>query len=117
MPSGWLCPVKNYSLTYHFCVKSLDFIANSTVTPWTDLESLILSQKVTVTKEGDKETDKTDEFLNKLKQTNGVSLRFALSAAAQGVSINLELVTVQVSFFVLLLLDRHDRHADRDFRP
>ena len=101
IPSGWITSAKNYVLIYQFVIDELEFLQNSTVTRWMDLEDLVAAQKIIVRKEGDEETDRADEFMAKLKPSEGVSLRFTFSAAAQGVGINLDLVTVQVNFFLV----------------
>ena len=96
IPSGWITSAKGYTLTYQFSLNELDFLQNATVTNWVDLEELVASQRILVRKEGDNDTDKAEEFMTKLKPSEGVSLRFIYSAAAQGAGINLDLVTVQV---------------------
>ena len=46
---------------------------------------------------GPEKEDTKDEFTTKLKSTPGAMLRFAISAAPQGLSLNLDLVSIQVS--------------------
>ena len=89
--------VKGFTICFDVSVQNLALLPNSTVSAWEDLEDLLLADVAQVYKEHDAEKeDAKEEFLTKLRSTPGVSLRFTVSAAPQGLGLNLDLVSIQV---------------------
>ena len=91
--------VKGFVVGFEVSVQNLALLPNSTVSSWEDLEDLVAAEVASVYKEDDaNKEDAKEEFLTKLRATPGVSLRFTISAAPQGLGLNLDLVSIQVYF-------------------